>query len=128
MARMRLKLELMPDEYAVARLAAGSDIPEWAESSPFYSVTRTAHEVSIVSMEKIVPATVKVERGWRCLKVKGNLDFMLTGVLAAVALPLAQAEISLFAVSTYDTDYLLVKSVTLEKAIMALSENGHTVE
>ena len=72
-----------------------------------------------------VPANVKVEPKWRCLKVKGPLDFALTGILASLANPLARAGISIFAVSTFDTDYLLVKEGDLERAAEALSIAGH---
>ncbi len=122
-----LHLSQVPGRFAICRLEPGTSVPAWANVSGFYSVTQTADELSIVCPEKAVPDGVTVERGWCCLKVAGPLDFSLTGVLAALAAPLAVAKISLFAISTYDTDYLMVKIETLETAITALRKAGHTV-
>jgi len=91
------------------------------------SVTRTPRELSIVCDDEAVPSDVLSERGFRALVIEGQLDFSLTGVLAAVASPLAAAKISLFAFSTYDTDYVLVKDERLEAAIAALQAAGLTV-
>ena len=99
-------------------------IPEWAHSG-FFSMTRTPDELSIVCNEEIVPDGVACEKGWHCLQVKGPLDFALTGILASLAAPLAEAGISIFAISTYDTDYFLVKE--LDRAIAVLFKAGHNV-
>lgn len=116
-----LTLSLSPTLLAVVRLDASSTIPNWAtEDSEFFSITRTTEEMSIVCPEKIVPSGLKVEKGWRYLKVEGPLDFGLTGILASLANPLAEANISIFAISTFDTDYLLVKKENLAKAIKVL--------
>ena len=77
--------------------------------------------------ERNVPPSVQCEKGWRRLKVAGPLDLSLTGVLASLAVPLAEARIALFAVSTYDTDYLLVKEAEVESAVAVLRQDGHTV-
>jgi hypothetical protein len=122
-----LNLEVLPNTLAVCRLSSNDSIPSWAFSGDFFSISKTADELSIVCEEKQVPAGVKAGRGWRCLKVKGPLDFGLTGILASLAKPLAEAGISIFAVSTFDTDYLLVKMDVLERAISVLSKAGHTV-
>jgi hypothetical protein len=89
---------------------------------PFLSITRTADELSIVCEESLAPAGAKVQPGWRAFKVEGPLDFSLTGIMATLAAPLATAKISLFAVATFDTDYLLVSERDLEAAIAALAE------
>ena len=91
------------------------------------SVTRTPRELSIVCEDAMVPAAAHAERNRRLLQIEGTLAFALTGVLASVAEPLARAEISIFAVSTYDTDYLLVSEKDLPQAIQALEDAGHTV-
>ncbi len=124
---MALTLTLLPDPFAVCRLDREALIPDWAQTSGFYSITRTHDELSIVCFQRCVPAGVQHEAGWRCLKVEGPLDFALIGILASLATPLARAGVSLFAVSTYDTDYLLVKDNDLEQAAAALREAGHRI-
>jgi hypothetical protein len=91
------------------------------------SVTRSADETSIVCDATVVPPDVTVESNWRAIKVEGPLDFGLAGVLLSVAQPLANAGVSIFALSTYDTDYVLVKEAALPKAIVALSSAGHRI-
>jgi uncharacterized protein len=125
---MSMQLRVLPDRLAVCRLPAGSPAPEWAaEQDPgsLRSVTWSPDETSIVCAESGVPGDVQAERGWRALMLLGPLDFSLTGVLAALAQPLASAGISIFALSTYDTDYLLVKERALGEAIEVLEANGH---
>ena len=90
-------------------------------------MTRTAEELSIVCAAAAIPTGVRVVRGWRCLRVAGRLDFSLTGVLASIAAPLAAANVSIFAVSTSDTDYVLVPGESLTAAMEALSASGHEV-
>jgi hypothetical protein len=92
----------------------------------FVSVTRTAEELSIVCPSDAVPDSVRTERDFRALKIEGPFDFSLTGILLAVIGPLADAGISIFAVSTYDTDYVLVKKKDLKHAVSVLSASGHT--
>ena len=122
-----LTLTLIPGRFAVCRLDAQEAVPAWALDGDFFSVTQTAEELSIVCREAGVPKGVLSETGWACLKVEGPLDFALTGVMAALAAPLADAGVSLFAVSTYDTDYLLVKAHALDEAVAALIKAEHTV-
>lgn len=117
-------LLLLPQRLAVCRLAPDAAIPSWA-AGPFFSITRTADELSVVCPEDAVPADVRCESGWRAFQVAGPLDFSLTGILAAIAAPLAAAGVSIFAVSTFDTDYVLVKEANLARAIDALREAGH---
>jgi uncharacterized protein len=122
-----LTLSAVEGVFAVARLAPDQDPPGWAVEGPFASVTRTADEMSVVCLEDHVPAGVLYEGGWRCLGVVGQLDFSLAGVIASLAGPLAGAGVPIFVISTYDSDYLLVKDDRLERAVAALSEAGHTV-
>lgn len=121
-------LKLLPGTFAIARLAADALLPAWAGKPSFLSVTRTADELSIVCEEHHVPNDVRHDRGWRCLRVAGPLDLRLTGVLASLLQPLADAGVSIFALSTFDTDYLLVRSAQLERALDALGAAGHRVE
>jgi hypothetical protein len=121
-----LSLVLLPDPFAVCRLPADAPFPAWAKGE-FVSITRTADELSVVCREDAVPEGVRREAGWRCLRVDGTLDLALVGVLAALAVPLAEAGVSVFAVSTFDTDYLLLKEANLAKGIEALRAAGHHV-
>ena len=123
----RLTLSILPEALAICRLAPTEGIPGWALKGSFYSITRTDDEVSIVCPETNVPGATHCDLGWRGLKIEGPLDFSLTGVLKSVADPLAEAGISIFALSTYETDYLLVKETDLEKAVRARSQAGHLV-
>jgi hypothetical protein len=123
-----LTLVLLPDGVAVCRLGTDEAVPEWGINGRFWSVTRTADELSVVCAEAQVPEGVRVERGWRVLKVVGPLDFSLTGILASLAQPLADAGVPIFALSTFDTDYLLVKQAQVETAVSVLRRRGHVVE
>lgn len=112
-----LTLTLLAGELAVARLDAGQGVPGWVDwTDPLVSVTRTPEELSVVCADSRVPEGVQAERGWRAFKVEGPLDFALTGILARLTAPLAEANIPVFAVSTYDTDYLLVRSADAGRA------------
>lgn len=122
-----MKLVVLKDEFAVVRLDATDPTPAWSSQGSISSVTRTAEELSVVCAAAGVPANVQAQRGWRCLRVVGRLDFSLTGVLAAIAGPLAAAKVSMFAVSTYDTDYFLVSEHSLAAAIECLVAAGHEV-
>jgi uncharacterized protein len=126
-ATRHLELTLLHERFAISRLAANSPIPAWATQGPFFSVTRTGDELSVVSELSLVPTGVHSQPGWRVLKVHGPFVLSEIGVLAALATPLAEAKISLFAVSTFDTDYLLVASETLSAATAALERAGHTI-
>ncbi len=121
-----MDLLLLPHTLAVCRLAARSPVPVWA-TGDFVSITSTADELSIVCPQDRVPKDAQAVRGWRCLQVAGTLDFTQVGVLAALAEPLAEAEISIFVISTFDTDYLMVRQADLERARVVLGEAGHAV-
>jgi hypothetical protein len=120
-----LALSVLPESLAVCRLEAAAEVPAWAQTGTFRIVTRTPTELSIVCREDAVPAGILANRGWRAIAVDGKLDFALTGILASLASPLAAAGVSIFAISTYDTDYVLVKQDTLERAIATLVGAGH---
>lgn len=122
-----LPLILLQDRLCVCRLAADSPLPAWIAGPGFVSITRTSDELSIVVPLDRVPADIPAVGAWRALKVQGPLDFALTGILAALTTPLAEAGISLFAIATYDTDYVLVREETLAAAIRALTAAGHRV-
>lgn len=124
----RLDLALLPGTFAVCRLDPAAPVPGWAGGpGELASVTRTGAELSIVCPDARVPPAIRAERGWRCLRVAGPLDFSLVGVLAALAGALAGAGVSLFALSTFDTDHLLVREADLDRALRALEEAGHGV-
>lgn len=116
----RLNLSILPHTLGICRLSFEEDIPAWALKSSFFSISKTLEELSIVCLEEDIPQDIKVERGWRGIKVEGPLDFSLTGIMASLTKPLAKAGISIFAISTYDTDYLLVKEHHLPKSIEIL--------
>lgn len=123
-----MKLRVLPGTYAVCRLEAEAPFPGWASGSRnFLSLTRTEQELSVVCEDSLVPPGVKAETGWRALRVEGPLDLALTGVLASLTAPLATAGVAIFAVATFDTDYLLVRNVALETALAALRESGFLV-
>jgi len=119
-----LRLSILPESFSICQLPAGAPIPAWALSGSFFSITRTRDELSLVCPAAAVPNGVQAESGWRGLKVEGPLDFALVGILARLAGALARAGVSLFAISTYETDYILVKAEQLSKAVKALSEAG----
>ena len=126
MSSRSLMLEVLAGRHAVCRLDASSPIPAWASAGPLVSITRTDAELSIVCAEASVPPAVRCEGGWRCLRVRGPLGFGLTGILASLASPLASSGVSIFVISTYDTDYLMVQERDLGRARDALSRAGHT--
>jgi hypothetical protein len=125
MVSHRLKFSVVSGSFAVSRLAAGAAIPDWIRSGTFSCVTRTSDELSVVSLAASIPAEVQSEKGWACLKLQGPFPFQLTGILASFLDPLAQAGIPIFAVSTFDTDYILVKDEHKERTLAALIEAGH---
>jgi hypothetical protein len=117
----------MPQRLAISRLAPTSPIPAWATESVFFSVTRTEEELSIVAEESVTSAGARTQTGWRAMKVHGPFAFSEIGVVSALAAPLAEAKLSMFVLSTFDTDYLLVASSHLANAIAILQQAGHTI-
>ncbi|HXT50365.1 MAG TPA: ACT domain-containing protein [Thermoanaerobaculia bacterium] len=127
MAEPPLTLEVLPGLLAVCRLGPSQPVPEWVLRLPFWSLTRTEDEISIVLPETLAAPGWKQETGFRALKVRGPLDFGLIGVMARLTAALAGAQVSLVAISTYDTDYVLVRDSDLGRAVSALREAGCAV-
>lgn len=121
-----MRLSILPGAVAVCRLPSDASVPEWARGA-FLSITRTADELSIVCDDGAVPADVKAERGWRVLKLEGPIPFEMTGVASALLAPLAAARISIFLISTYDTDYLLLQAGTFARAVDVLRGAGYEI-
>ena len=115
----------MSGRFAVCRFDPSHPAPTASDEVQFWSLTRTASELSLVCGESQAPEDAELEKGWRCLEVEGPLDFSLTGVLSSLLGPLADNGISVFTISTYDTDYLLVKENELEQAVVVLADAGH---
>ena len=125
---MKLSLSVLPGRLALCRLGPDEAIPDWVFSGSFWSITRTDEELSLLLPEDSVPSSWMAKKGWCCLKVLGPFDLALTGVLASLTTPLAQAEVSTLAVSTYETDYLLVPEADYDRAKEALAEHGHHLD
>lgn len=116
-----LKLHLEPWELAICRLEPHDKLPSWGMQGPFWTLSRSQEELSLVCLLDQLPPGVQHEGPWRALRVAGPLDFSLTGIVAGLSAPLAAAGIPVFVISTYDTDYLLVKSSRLTAAREALA-------
>lgn len=124
----QLPLEVLPDTLAICRLPADAALPAWASlSAPFLTISRTSEELSITTLQSAVPPGVRCERDYRALRVRGTLPPDLVGILLSIAEPLAKAGLSIFAISTYDTDYVLVKARDLPEAVKVLRRAGHRV-
>jgi len=124
----KLSLSLLPHTYAVCQFHPDKHIPYWALMGDFVSLTRTNEELSIACQEDNVPDDIEAERGWRCLQVQGAFDFSAAGVHASLAIPLAEADISVLAIATYATDYLLIKEKNVERALQVLEQAGHYID
>ncbi len=123
-----LVLDRIPGTFGICRLSPSARIPRWVHRSIFYTISRSPNELSILCEERVIPAKVKCDPGWSAIKIAGTLDLSLIGVLASLAGPLAEARIGLFTVSTYDTDYLLVREKRLADATVVLEKAGHTFD
>ena len=126
MTQMKPKLSLLENLFTIHRFPANHSVPEQIYESNFYSISKTEDELSIVCDSSILLNSEKTETGWSCIKVLGPLDFSLTGILADISTVLSKAEISIFALSTFDTDYILVKSEQILFAKDALLVSGYT--
>lgn len=123
-----LSLQVLISEFAVVRLPPDAGLPWWAANSrELLSHTRSLEETSVVCEASGVPADAQAERGFRALRVEGTIPFQATGVLASLATPLAAAEVTVFVISTFDTDYVLVPGALLNTAVQALRGAGHSV-
>lgn len=129
MEACRMKLSVLDNHFSVVRLAPGTPIPEWScQQTELFSITATPEEVSIVCPTNNIPEKLQdmvVDHDWRCLKVEGVLNFYLTGILSSLATPLAHHGIAIFAISTFNTDYILVQEESLEETIRVLEEAGN---
>ena len=123
----RLELDVLAESLAICRLGADAPIPAWATARPFFAISRTSDELSIICQDVLVPAGVTVSRDWRALRLHGPFDLGLVGILFAVVAPLAAADVSIMPIATYDTDYILVRSADLPRAIDAIRRAGHDV-
>lgn len=121
-----IRMKLLNGIYGVARLDSGMEIPDWAKGE-FTSITSTPDELSVTCSEEYIPEKVRCESGWRVLKVIGPLDFSLVGILSRISGIMAKEGISIFAISTFDTDYILVKDEKIEAAVNALKAEGFEV-
>ena len=125
MARYQLKFRRLPGVYAVVRLAPGSSVPDWATKGEFTSITRTADELSVVCPAGNLPADVHSPHRWICLKLEGPFPFSQTGVLLSFIEPLSNGGVPIFAISTYDTDYVFIQEEYAGDAVSALQQVGH---
>ena len=125
---MILYISVLPDNYSIYRFKSESEIPDWILSSDFYSVTKTKDEISVVGPQTDKTINSICNRDWRVLKIAGPLDFSLIGIIADVSITLKNKNIPLFIISTYDTDYILIKQKDLNKGIKALEEKGHKIQ
>ncbi|HEX4535874.1 MAG TPA: ACT domain-containing protein [Candidatus Acidoferrum sp.] len=126
-AKRSFELSLLAETFTICHLAADAAVPEWATQGQFFSITRTSEELSIIAASDLVPERLRTELSWRVMKIHGPFDLSEVGVLAALAQPLGAAGVSIFAVSTFDTDYLLVQCRQLREAISGLRNASHTV-
>ena len=127
MSEKILTMKLLNEKFAVCRLNKNESMPEWVKNSSFYSITKTSDELSIVCSQDSIPSNIKCEKDWRILKVEGPLDFSLIGIISSINTILALKRISIFAVSTYDTDYILVKNKDIDNTILALSNERYEI-
>ena len=124
-----MKLKILDSTFSVVKISSTEKIPLWALKSDVFSITRTDEELSIVCPSECLSKNEvfkDIENDWKCIKVEGILDFSLTGILSSLANTLAENKISIFAISTFNTDYLLVKCQSIEKAIIVLENEGHS--
>jgi uncharacterized protein len=126
-AKRSFELSLLLETFAICHLAADAVIPEWAARGRFFSITRTSDELSVIAEAALVPDPLRNEVGWRVMKVHGPLDLSEVGILASLLEPLVVAGVSVFTISTFDTDYLLVPCIQLREALAALRNASHTV-
>lgn len=118
---------ILPGRYAICRMTPDQELPKRPIEASFWSITSTSEELSLICAESNIPLNVRVEAGWRILGLAGPLDFNQIGVIAGVSTTLSEANISLFTISTFNTDYFLVKDADLGAATNALRAAGYQV-
>jgi hypothetical protein len=121
----KLKFRWLRGPYAIVRLAADAAVPEWATKGEFTSITRTADELSVVCLSENLPADLRSPLRWSCFKLEGPFPFSVTGVLLAFIEPLSANGVPIFAISTFDTDYVLVQEEFAGRACELLLQAGH---
>ena len=126
-AERNFELSLLAETFTILHLAPDAVVPEWATQGQFFSITRTSDELSVIAETALVPDRLRTEVSWRVLKVHGPFDLAEVGVLASLVMPLAAAGVSVFTISTFETDYLLVQSGQLRDAVSGLRNAAHTV-
>ena len=125
METSKLVLSVLEETFSIHRLAPDASLPEAVSECDFYSLSKTTDELSLVCPEHLAVKSEKSNPDWKCLKVAGPLDFELTGILAGITDVLAKEKLSVFAISTFDTDYILLKKQGLTAAISALERVGY---
>ena len=125
---MKLKFRWLTGPYAIVRFAADAVVPEWASKGEFTSISRSAEELSIVCPADNLPPDIETQHQWQCFKLAGPFPFSMTGVLLSFIEPLSSNGIPIFAVSTYDTDYVLIQEQWVGAALTALQNAGHILE
>lgn len=128
MNNIKLQMKLLDGTFGVCRLKREDNIPSWCLQSKVYSITRTEDELSILCDLRFIPQEIKCEKPWKALKLEGPLDFSLIGILSRISGLLAKNSISIFAISTYDTDYILVKEKDIDNAIKVLSNEEYIIK
>jgi hypothetical protein len=123
--RHHLEFRQLPCTYGIVRLASDAPVPDWATKGDFTSITRTADELSIVCPTENLPPDVQSSHRWLCLKLEGPFPFALTGILLSFIEPLSNRGIPIFAIATFDTDYVLIQEEFTGMAINALQSSGH---
>ena len=122
MKDQKLTLSILPETFTICRLDRNAPVPDWATKGNFYSITRTQDELSILCDAKFVPENIKQDSGWRAFKLEGPIDLTSTGILASLVDPLSEANISILVVSSYDTDYILVRTKRFKQALEIYKE------
>ena len=127
MKQRQLQLSLLKDKYGICTLPNTAPIPDWALTQSLASITRTEKELTIVCRLEILPSQYQSDLKWRCFKIDGSFDLNQIGVISSISSPLADAGISIYVISTYDTDYFLIQEQNLEQTISILSSSGHYI-
>ena len=127
MKQRQLQLSLLKDKYGICTLPNTAPIPDWALTQSLASITRTEKELTIVCRLEILPSQYQSDLKWRCFKIDGSFDLNQIGVISSISSPLADAGISIYVISTYDTDYFLIQEHNLDQTISALSNSGHSI-
>ncbi|MBC8470843.1 MAG: ACT domain-containing protein [Planctomycetes bacterium] len=127
MKQRQLQLSLLKDKYGICTLPNNAPIPDWALTQSLASITRTEKELTIVCRLEILPSQYQSGLNWRCFKIDGSFDLNQIGVISSISSTLADAGISIYVISTYDTDYFLIQEQNLEQTISVLSDIGHNI-